>query len=82
MTPGSMQVSFVNQLTSIPPEIGQFTSLKELSVHWNQLTSIPHEIGQLVVLKSLYLAEDLMTDIPPEIGQLALLGHWLVVEWG
>ena len=45
-----------NQLTSVPAEIGQLTSLKRLGLSGNQLTSLPAEIGQLASLTELYLA--------------------------
>ena len=41
-----------NQLTSVPAEIGQLTSLRELDLSGNQLTSVPAEIGQLTSLRS------------------------------
>ena len=41
-----------NQLTSVPAEIGQLTSLRELYLSGNQLTSLPAEIGQLTSLRS------------------------------
>ena len=59
-----------NQLTSIPPEIGQLTNLTGLSLESNQLTSIPPEIGQLTNLTGLWLSDNQLTSIPPEIGQL------------
>ena len=40
-----------NQLTSVPAEIGQLTSLEELGLGGNQLTSLPAEIGQLTALE-------------------------------
>jgi hypothetical protein len=59
-----------NQLTSIPPEIGQLQNLTQLSLNYNQLTSIPPEIGQLQNLRELSLYSNRLTSIPPEIGQL------------
>ena len=40
-----------NQITSIPPEIGQLVNLRELWLGGNQITSIPPEIRQLVNLR-------------------------------
>tara|TARA_R110002072_G_scaffold302710_2_gene487619 strand:- start:127672 stop:130725 length:3054 start_codon:yes stop_codon:yes gene_type:complete len=60
-------------LTSVPPEIGQLTSLTVLYLHDNQLTSVPPEIGQLVSLASLRLDSNKLTSVPPEIGQLTSL---------
>jgi leucine-rich repeat protein SHOC2 len=45
-----------NQLTSLPAEIGQLTSLTRLYLDGNQLTSLPAEIGQLTSLTELDLA--------------------------
>jgi len=42
-----------NQLTALPPEIGQLTALTGLSVADNQLTALPPEIGQLTALTRL-----------------------------
>ena len=71
------------QLTSVPAEIGQLTSLRELSLSGNQLTSLPAEIGQLTSLDGLTLATELtmgggtngnlLTSLPAEIGQLTSL---------
>ena len=47
-----------NQLTILPPEIGNLTNLKTLSLDMNQLTSLPLEIGKLVNLQTLYLSEN------------------------
>ena len=49
-------VLHANQLTSLPAEIGQLTSLEELDLGENQLTSLPAEIGQLTALEGLHLA--------------------------
>ena len=62
-----------NQLTSLPSEIGQLTSLKQLDLHDNQLTSLPAEIGQLTSLKWLHLSYNQLTSLPAEVGQLASL---------
>ncbi len=34
-----------NQLTALPPEIGQLTNLQTLYLGDNQLTTLPPEIG-------------------------------------
>ncbi len=41
------------ELTSLPPEIGNLTCLKELDLAENDLTSLPPEIGNLTCLKEL-----------------------------
>ena len=62
-----------NQLTSLPAEIGQLTSLEELFLQRNQLTSLPAEIGQLTSLTRLNLYDNQLTSVPAEIGQLTSL---------
>ncbi|MFA6159337.1 MAG: leucine-rich repeat domain-containing protein [Candidatus Paceibacterota bacterium] len=63
-------------LTSIPPEIGQLTSLRELGLSDNQLTSLPPEIGLLSSLQWLNLDANWLASLPPEIGLLSSL-KWL-----
>ena len=62
-----------NQLTSVPAEIGQLTSLDRLWLDGNQLTSLPAEIGQLTSLTELNLGGNQLTSVPTEIGQLTSL---------
>ena len=66
-----------NKLTSVPAEIGQLTSLKDLYLYNNHLTSLRAEIGQLTLLQDLGWGNQL-TSVPAEIGQLmALRELWL-----
>ena len=58
-----------NQLSTLPPEIGQLTALRS-SLHDNQLTTLPPEIGPLAALRTLYLTGNQLTTLPPEIGPL------------
>ena len=63
-----------NQLTSIPAQIWQLTSLEGLDlISDNQLTSLPAEIGQLTSLRRLYIGGNKLTSVPAEIGQLTAL---------
>ena len=70
-------LSVSNQLTSVPPELGQLANLQYLSAPNNQLTSVPPELGQLANLQ-LWLDSNQLTSLPPELGQLANLQNlWL-----
>lgn len=65
-----------NYLTgSLPPEIGDFPALKELSLPNNEIPApIPPEIGRLASLEKLVLSNSrLQGPIPPEIGLLSNL---------
>ena len=44
-----------NDLTTLPPEIGNLTKLKYLDLRNNRLTTLPPQIGNLTNLKRLYL---------------------------
>ena len=63
------------QITELPPEIGQLTSLKNLSISQNQLTSLPPEIGHLTNLQTLSVHDNQLTSLPPEIGHLTNLNR-------
>ncbi len=62
-----------NQLTELPPEIGQLTELRTLMLDGNQLTELPPEIGQLTELRTLWLDGNQLTRLPPEIARLSHL---------
>ncbi|MFX0087212.1 MAG: leucine-rich repeat domain-containing protein, partial [Candidatus Hodarchaeota archaeon] len=62
-----------NQLTTLPPEIGQLSQLQILSLDENQLTTLPPEIGQLPQLQILSLTRNQLTTLPPEIGRITSL---------
>jgi Leucine-rich repeat (LRR) protein/GTPase SAR1 family protein len=63
----------LNQLTSLPPEIGRLAKLQRLVLQGNQLTSLPAEIGRLAALERLDLKGNQLTLLPAEIGRLARL---------
>ena len=60
---------------TIPSELGDLTSLEELSLSGNQLSgAIPPELGDLANLDHLWLQHNQLTGaIPPELGQLTRL---------
>jgi internalin A len=70
------------EISELPPEIGQLTGLQKLSIGhkgWvsvkirNPLTTLPPEIGQLTGLQYLDLSWNQLTAVPPAIGQLTCL---------
>jgi internalin A len=64
-------------LTELPPEIGNLTKLKKLTLgkilRGNKLKTLPPEIGKLRNLTELHLRGNQLTNLPPEIGQLKKL---------
>jgi len=56
-----------NQITEIPPEIGQLTHLEILRLYGNEITEIPPELGQLTNLEYFYLSNNQITEIPPDL---------------
>ncbi|UOB18384.1 leucine-rich repeat domain-containing protein [Abyssalbus ytuae] len=75
----SLTISDKN-LETIPPEIGQLTNLKSLSLSNNQLTfaGMPTEIGKLESLESLDLSANQLENIPAEILQLKSLNYLIL----
>lgn len=61
------------RLTTLPPEIGQLTALKELLLLDNQLTALPPEVASLTSLAKLSLAHNKLETLPTEICQLTAL---------
>ena len=61
------------QLTTIPSEIGQLTSLIDLILNNNQLSTLPTTIGQLSNLDKLVISNNQFSSLPIEIGQLSNL---------
>lgn len=62
-----------NQITSIPPQFGNLTSLQLLSLEHNQVERIPSEIGRMTSLTSVYLNDNAITNIPVTISSLVRL---------
>jgi Leucine-rich repeat (LRR) protein/GTPase SAR1 family protein len=68
----SLDLSYKN-LSKLPPEILELTSLQELNLSGNRLTALPPEISQLTNLQELNLNRNQLTALPPEISQLTNL---------
>lgn len=62
-----------NQITSIPPSIGQCKQLQILRIRNNKIETLPKEIGELKALLQLFLTNNLITSLPSEIGSLVSL---------
>jgi hypothetical protein len=58
------------ELTALPPEIAQLTSVWDLRLDGNRLTALPPEIGQLTSLRRLMLDGNQLTALPREIADL------------
>jgi len=51
-----------NELTNLPPEIGQMTNLFDLHLGGNSLTSLPQELRQLPELRIHGVSEELLKE--------------------
>ncbi len=71
---------YMNQLTTLPAEIGNLTQLLELNTGVNPLTTVPPEIGKLTNLKSLYIYKTQIATIPAEISHLTNLDTFQLQE--
>ena len=59
-----------NQLTRLPPAIGNLTGLKELLLGGNRLTWLPAELGNLDDLTELFLEDNRLKELPSELERL------------
>jgi len=69
---------YQNNLTgSIPPSLGNLTSLQELKLEKNAFSgSIPSSLGNLKALRFLKLNENMLTGtVPLEVLSLAIVGN-------
>eukprot|EP01033_Poteriospumella_lacustris_P006041 gene6041-4336_t len=71
----SITLNFCHLVGSIPPSIGNFSFLDQLSFEYNHLTgSLPSTVGKLRLMTGLYLNDNFLSgQIPPTIGNLANL---------
>ena len=68
-----LEMLILDDLTSIPSQIGQLSSLTVLGLGYNNLVSLPDEIYQLTNLTRLYLESNKLESISEEIGNLTKL---------
>ncbi|MBC1196306.1 leucine-rich repeat protein [Microcystis aeruginosa BLCCF158] len=71
---GKLDLSDRN-LTEIPPEIPQLTSLKRLDLNNNQIREIPEALAQLTSLQYLYLSDNQIREIPEALTHLTSLQY-------
>uniref|UniRef100_A0A8C2ZHS9 Protein scribble homolog n=1 Tax=Cyclopterus lumpus TaxID=8103 RepID=A0A8C2ZHS9_CYCLU len=62
-----------NQLSSLPPELGNLRKLVCLDVSENRLEELPSELNGLLALTDLLLTQNLLEVIPDSIGSLKQL---------
>uniref|UniRef100_H3BYD4 P53-induced death domain protein 1 n=1 Tax=Tetraodon nigroviridis TaxID=99883 RepID=H3BYD4_TETNG len=62
-----------NQISELPPDIGQLSSLTYLSLVGNKLVTLPPSLGQLTRLHTLDVSLNLLQQLPDEIGSLGSL---------
>ena len=60
-----------NELTELPLELVQLSSLQELGLAHNELTSLPAELARLSSLRQLDVSGNELTALPPEIVRLS-----------
>ncbi|SZF01467.1 unnamed protein product [Blumeria hordei] len=66
-----------NNLTRLPPSVGNLRHLTHLDASKNQLTDLPRELGMCVYLKQLLVFDNQIIKLPHELGslfQLEMLG--------
>ncbi|TRU98843.1 MAG: GTP-binding protein [Microcystis wesenbergii Mw_QC_S_20081001_S30] len=69
---GKLDLSNKN-LTEIPPEIADLTSLQSLDLSYNQISEIPEALAQLTSLQRLDLYNNQIREIPEALAQLTSL---------
>lgn len=62
-----------NNISEIPPGIGNLKQLKKLQLDKNKISKIAEEIGELKNLEELKLRENLIVQLPNRIGELQKL---------
>ena len=61
------------QLTALPENMGDLTSLGSLYIEWNHITSLPASFSNLNNLSNLVISNNLLTSLPEDFGDLTNL---------
>lgn len=69
-----------NELSILPPSIGQFKKLKKLKAEANYLTELPQEIGQCISLEILKVSENQISKLPKELKHLTSLKKFCISD--
>lgn len=60
----------INELQSLPPEMGNLVGLEAMSLHSNALGELPPQLSRLTNVCRLSLYQNRLRNLPPEIGGL------------
>lgn len=66
-----------NELSELPPDIGELVMLVELRLDRNALTALPREIVKLTSLSVLHVPDNRLATLPAELAQLPALRELL-----
>ena len=61
------------QLTQLPDNIGELSSLRQLFLEWNNLMVLPDNFTQLLNLKNLAISNNWLTSLPTNFGEMSNL---------
>ena len=61
------------QLTALPENMGDLTSLGSLYIEWNHITVLPESFSDLTNLSNLVISNNLLTSLPDDFGNLTNL---------
>uniref|UniRef100_A0A7S3MK82 Uncharacterized protein n=1 Tax=Spumella elongata TaxID=89044 RepID=A0A7S3MK82_9STRA len=64
-----------NNITVIPPALGELQQLLVLNLSYNKIDTLPAEVCQLVNLRKLYVRGNLLASLPNVMGQMNSLLH-------
>eukprot|EP00753_Platysulcus_tardus_P001503 PLAT11370.1.p1 GENE.PLAT11370.1~~PLAT11370.1.p1 ORF type:complete len:277 (-),score=105.13 PLAT11370.1:171-1001(-) len=68
----TLDISY-NEITALPPALGDLRMLRELDASHNELLRLPKSIGRCLVLTLLNVSHNKLTSLPHEIGECEAL---------